>query len=187
MQDDRLAKLTDPQRACLRKVAQGFQYKEIARDLGITPGAVNERLKAAMRTLELNSRFDAARLLAKYEGAAAYQPPAPQPLVDQSWGLAGALPDAPSVTYTNQAGSQRQPEPVKVVQERQAVFEPVYLTPSTGSRLKLPIPTDGRPTNDLDSWQRIAWIFAVAIGAALAAGILLTFVITGLEALSKVV
>ncbi len=183
MQQERLARLTQAQRECLRMVAQGYQYKEIARDLGISPGAVNERIKAGMRTLEVSSRFEAARLLAAHEGAAAYQP-----LVDQSLGVSPGRPDAPSVAYTNSTVSPPNAEPAHVVQEQQAVFAPVYAIPTPVPRkLKLPVPTEGRPTNDLDAWQRILWIIAVAIGAALAAGILLTFIITGLEALSRVV
>lgn len=182
MRIDRLSRLTEAQRECLRLVAQGYQYKEIAREIGVTPGAVNERLKAAMRTLEVSSRFEAARLLAAHEGAAAYQP-----LVDQFSGLPQAAPQRPSAAVRNRSEVGREPEAIDMVQEAQAHFEAAYALPGVGSpRLRLPLPTQERPVNDLSSVQRIGWVLAVSLGSALAVGLLLSFVITGLEALSRV-
>jgi DNA-binding CsgD family transcriptional regulator len=181
VEDHRIARLTEAQRVCLRLVAQGYQYKEIAREIGISPGAVNERIKAAMRTLQLTSRFEAARLLSAHEAPKAYQP-----LVDQSLGLsAAAFSAAPGVT-SSRTGSGGNPEPVGVVQEQQAIFDPAYLMRAPSGPV-LPIPTEKRPVNDLAIWQRLAWILAVAVASATAVGILLTSVLTGLETLSRLI
>jgi DNA-binding CsgD family transcriptional regulator len=71
MDRDRLDRLTDQQRACLRMVYAHMTSKEIAPRLGIEPGSVDQHIKAAMRVLGVGERRTAARLLAEHEGAAA--------------------------------------------------------------------------------------------------------------------
>lgn len=65
---DRLARLTDKQRGCLRMVYAHMSSKEIALQLGIEPGTVDQYLKTAMRILGVGDRRAAARMLAEYEG-----------------------------------------------------------------------------------------------------------------------
>jgi hypothetical protein len=48
-------------------VNRRMETKEIARELGISPNGVNQRIKAAMRTLGVTKRRDAASLLALIE------------------------------------------------------------------------------------------------------------------------
>lgn len=90
-----LAKLTEGQRVCLRMVLRHMSSKEIARALGISRHTVDQRLRLAMRTLQVGTRIDAARALAAHEGSEAYQPSvhqsphlAPPPAADP----AAALP-----------------------------------------------------------------------------------------------
>lgn len=64
----RLARLTDGQRDCLRLVGQYLSSKEIARRLDISPHTVDQRLKRATQLLELPTRFEAARLYMKHHG-----------------------------------------------------------------------------------------------------------------------
>jgi len=71
MDTERLDRLTEQQRACLRLVYRHMTSKEIAPLLGIEPGSVDQHIKAAMRVLGVGERRTAARLLAEYEGAAA--------------------------------------------------------------------------------------------------------------------
>lgn len=71
MENERLDRLTEQQRACLRMVYRHMTSKEIAPRLGIEPGSVDQHIKAAMRVLGVGERRTAARLLAEYEGAAA--------------------------------------------------------------------------------------------------------------------
>ena len=61
MDADRLARLTDKQRACLRLVYAHMSSKEIAPHLGVEPGTVDQYIKAAMRILGVSDRRAAAR------------------------------------------------------------------------------------------------------------------------------
>jgi len=74
MESDRLARVPEGQRACLRLVLRHMSSKEIGRTLGISSHTVDQRLKQAMRTLGASSRVEAARMLAALEGGAGYQP-----------------------------------------------------------------------------------------------------------------
>ena len=69
MERNRVARLSEGQRACLRMVYRHMETKEIARILGISPDGVAQRIKTAMRILGVNRRRDAARILAEAEGA----------------------------------------------------------------------------------------------------------------------
>ncbi|MEA3012481.1 MAG: hypothetical protein QOD42_1026 [Sphingomonadales bacterium] len=69
MDRDRLDRLTEQQRACLRMVYQHMTSKEIAPRLGIEPGSVDQHIKAAMRTLGVGERRAAARMLAEHDAA----------------------------------------------------------------------------------------------------------------------
>jgi len=69
MDRDRLDRLTEQQRACLRMVYQHMTSKEIAPRLGIEPGSVDQHIKTAMRKLGVCDRRAAARMLAEHEDA----------------------------------------------------------------------------------------------------------------------
>jgi len=64
---DRIARLTEQQRVCLRYVYAHMTSKEIAPHLGIEPGSVDQHIKAAMRVLGVGDRRAAARMLAEHE------------------------------------------------------------------------------------------------------------------------
>jgi DNA-binding CsgD family transcriptional regulator len=59
--------LTDGQKACLRLVAAHFTSKEIARELGISPFTVDQRLDAARKKLGAESRKEAAIIFTDME------------------------------------------------------------------------------------------------------------------------
>ena len=92
--DDPLAQLSQGQRDCLRLVGQYMSSKEIARELGISPHTVDQRLKRATFLLGLNSRTDAARLFSSAQSQKlepSNTPPLYGDLVYQASGLsAGA-------------------------------------------------------------------------------------------------
>lgn len=73
-------RLTERQKECLRLVGQGYTSKEISRQLGISPATVDNHVRAALDTLQVESRAEAARLLT------AHQPD--QPLTSQPQPLA---------------------------------------------------------------------------------------------------
>jgi DNA-binding CsgD family transcriptional regulator len=70
-----LGRLTDNEKECLRRRLQQQTAKEMALELGVSPHAVEKRLKMARTKLGLSSSLEAARLLAASEG---YQQTGPQ-------------------------------------------------------------------------------------------------------------
>jgi DNA-binding CsgD family transcriptional regulator len=87
MDSERIARLTEQQRICLRHVYAHMTSKEIAPLLGIEPNSVDQHIKMAMRVLGVGDRRAAARMLAEYEEM-------PQPVAMREEQAAfGALPD----------------------------------------------------------------------------------------------
>jgi DNA-binding CsgD family transcriptional regulator len=60
---ERIPQLTPGQRLCLLLVAQHFSSKEIATQVGISPHTVDQRIRSALRTLNVTNRKEAALLL----------------------------------------------------------------------------------------------------------------------------
>lgn len=173
MDSERLARLTEKQRVCLRMVYMHRSSKEIARAIGIGSDAVDQRLKTAMRTLGVESRVEAARLLAAHEGALPYQQ-----FVYQSSDVVPAAAPAMLAGATGKgAGTGTQASGTEV-REEQASFEALHWQPSAA--FPFPLPMGGR-RNGLEPWQKLAWILAIAIGTAIGFGAFLT----GLQALAQ--
>ena len=84
MDEQRLSRLTEKQRECLRLVYAHQSSKEIAPRLGVEPGTVDQYVKAAMRTLGVSDRRHAAVMLAEHEAKDG------QPLVYQPLDIAPA-------------------------------------------------------------------------------------------------
>lgn len=170
MEPDRLARLTDKQRECLRLVYAHLSSKEIAPRLGVEPGTVDQYIKAAMRILGVADRRAAARMLAEHEARIG------QPLVYHPLDI--ALVGDPAM-FGPSTGGQRNATFGEAMREDQARFE-VDPTPSLGS-LRLPLPTRKGKPSDLSPLVRLGWIFGLLILIALAFGIF----VTGFEALSR--
>jgi hypothetical protein len=147
--------------------------KEIARDLGIGADAVDQRLKTAMRTLGVESRIEAARMLAEHEGTATYQ----RPVYQSPDIVPGVIPATLRSTVNAGAGELGG----SAVREEQASFHAVSWKRSQS--LPFPLPIEGGERNDLGPWQRVAWIAVIAIGTAIAFGAFLS----GLQALSQLI
>lgn len=175
MESDRIHKLTEAQRVCLRMVLMHLSSKDIARELGISPHTVDQRLRLAIQALGVANRFEAARILAKYESANIYQSP-----VYQTPHVAPAAVRA-TVDLTDIHGVRQGDNGFhgSTVREEQLAFRsPAF---ATGGFVNLPIPTPGRERNDLNFVQRLGWIVAISIASALAFGGLLA----GLDALKR--
>jgi DNA-binding CsgD family transcriptional regulator len=96
MDKERLDRLTEQQRACLRMVYMHMTSKEIAPRLGIEPGSVDQHIKAAMRTLGVGERRAAARMLAEHEGRGEREPArAPELAVHEDQERFEAFPHLP--------------------------------------------------------------------------------------------
>lgn len=174
MKPERIERLTDKQRECLRLVFMHRSSKEIARELGIGVDAVDQRIKTAMRTLDVESRTEAARMLASHEGMGPYQR-----LVYQ---MPEVVPDLPLPEFAARAneGAGVVDEPqAMAVREDQAMFQALQWRPARA--LPLPLPFEGEGRNSLTAWQRVAWIVGIAIGVAIGFGAFLT----GLQALAE--
>jgi DNA-binding CsgD family transcriptional regulator len=181
MSPNRIARLTEQQRICLRHVFAHKTSKEIAPLLGIEPGSVDQHIKAAMRTLGVGDRRSAARLLAEHEDAGDTSPSmrqAPvQPLVYQSPDIASRL-DPAMMGPPIESGPQRHfGLPGDTMREEQAGFS--FVRP--GGAPTLPLPIGNNRPSDLNWLMRLVWILAIAIGVAVAFGGL----VSGVEALVR--
>jgi DNA-binding CsgD family transcriptional regulator len=178
MERNRVAKLSEGQRACLRMVYRHMETKEIARILEISPDGVAQRIKTAMRILGVNRRRDAARILAEAEADGA-APPYP-PSVNPPWDIATA-PEPATIAALFEGERQAYREPSgRGLREEQMAYEAAILPPP-GARLPFPL-REARP-NDVGWAIRLAWIASIAIGIALAFGAL----VTGVEGLTKLI
>lgn len=104
MLNDAIARLTERQKDCLRLVGQGYTSKEIGRRLGISFTTVDTHIRAALDTLRVESRAEAARLLLAAESTPATTP---QPLSSRSPALVLALPDHPTGGAADVPGRSR--------------------------------------------------------------------------------
>lgn len=173
MSRDNVARLTEGQRDVLRMVNRHMETKEIARELGISPDGVNQRIKAAMRTLGVNKRRDAALLLAEVEGQDPYQPLVYPPRDIAPPGVSATL--APSTESRREQGQ----DSIGAMREEQAGFQAIPQLPS--QRFRLPLPVRGGRPGDLNALQRLGWIFGMMLMIAFAFGVFLA----GMEALSR--
>jgi DNA-binding CsgD family transcriptional regulator len=168
--------LGEGQRDCLRLVVQHRTSKQIARELGISSHTVDQRLKAAMRILRVSARVEAAQILAAYEQGELYQS-----LVHQSPDIAQSSIPAmmlPPIDYRELHPTDIDGNAVHdVLASRQSLRD----IASTSSSWPLPMYVGER--NDLSLIYRLGWIFAIAVIAALAFGMILA----GLDALARLI
>ncbi|MEA3043141.1 MAG: hypothetical protein QOH47_979 [Sphingomonadales bacterium] len=169
MDADRLARLTEKQRACLRLVNRHKSSKMIAPLLGITPEAVDQRLKTAVRILGVASRYEAALLLAEHEGGQTYE--------RTVYGAPDIAAPADPATIAPSAKDRR--DEGGELREDRADYKPS--APARHGSSQLPLPMERGRRNDLALWQRFGWVAAIAIGAALTFGAFLA----GLQALAQ--
>jgi DNA-binding CsgD family transcriptional regulator len=170
--DDRVGRLTEGQRQALRMVYRHMETKEIARELGISPDGVTQRIKWAMRTLGVNNRRDAANILAGAEGETPY-PRQVYPPRDI------AITPDPATIAPSTEGGRYSGSSGEAMREEQAAF----MTASLSRSPALPLPKGGARPDDLGMMTRLAWIAGIAIGIALAFGAL----IAGVQGLTKLI
>lgn len=93
---DTLPTLSEGERQCLRLVAQGFNSKEIARQLHVSEHTVDQRVRTSLRKYGVPSRKEAARL---FVSTLQSQPQSGtyQPLIYQPEPLASDADPAPSL------------------------------------------------------------------------------------------
>jgi DNA-binding CsgD family transcriptional regulator len=171
MESQRIVRLTERQRLCLRLVHAHMSSKEIAARVGIEPGTVDQHIKTAMSILGVSDRRAAARILTEYEER--------ERSPDQSPRIT-ANPEttrfAPSTEDEWQPGRRL---PSEAMKEEQAAFD----TSPPAGRPALPLPIGGARPDHAGWRRRLLWIAVIAIGMALVIGVL----VSALEALTRVV
>ena len=170
MNEERIHRLTDKQRECLRLVYDHLSSKEIAPRLKVEPGTVDQYIKAAMRTLGVSDRRAAARMLAEHETGPH------RPLVYQPLDIAQI---GDPVIFSPSTEGRRETVSGGAMREERAMFQVLPAEPPEPTRLPLPI-KGGRP-RDLSPLKRLGWIFILILVTAFAFG---SF-ITGFEGLSR--
>ncbi|MFN3945314.1 MAG: helix-turn-helix transcriptional regulator [Allosphingosinicella sp.] len=174
MGPERIAKLNEGQRTCLRMVLAHMSSKDIARELGISHHTVDKRIKTAMQTLGAESRVDAARMLAAHEDGHGYQPLVYQAPDVAEPGDGAAIP----VSFDDEGAEDRAGHEGRWGQSAaDAAGRP------NGRTVPLPFPTGRGERNTLSIPARLGWIVAIAIGSALSFGA----VLAGLDALSRLI
>lgn len=167
---DKVARLTPGQLAVLELVDQHLSSKEIAARLGISPHTVDQRIRTALRTLGVPRRQDAARLIAQ---AQSYQRLIHQsPHLDPPGG--SALDDGAISFQIRHADRLEEVGNGGVLETEQGATPP-------RSPLVPPWSTRSNPRNRMSIGQRLLWIFVIAMGASLCAGVYLA----GLESLGR--
>lgn len=171
---ERVPDLSDGQRECLRLVLLHMSSKDIARALGISPHTVDQRIKRAMRALDTDNRWEAARMLAASEGASEYQR-----LVYQPPDLVTDDADGAHQRHDDHRDRHSAADTSNVFHDATHIYQ--WPAGHVSSRISLPIPSHEGGCNDLTVWQRLGWIALIAIGSAIGFGALLS----GLDALGK--
>lgn len=164
-----IARLTEAQRVALRLFMERKTAKQIALELGITPKAVELRLKGARDALGVSTSAEAARLLATAERNIAFR----GTLGGSTEVADPALSLSPSDIDSRSGGTVRADDR-KVLSETRVAFEhrPVRFQ----SGLGWPFPTDGDGRNDLSLGARLLWPFLAICGIGVSVG---TLVICG--------
>jgi len=170
-----MGRLNDGQRDCLRLVLAHHNSKEIARQLGVSPHTVDQRLRTAMRILKVQSRFEAAREFAAFDTEERYQPLIYQMSDVEPPRKNGRLGPSIGRTPSDKTASIGDVSRVDG-NDAEATFEKSQIR-----RQRLPIPRYRGEKNNLGKVERVGWILAIAIGSAFSFGGLLA----GLEALSR--
>ena len=171
----RIARLSPGQIDCLRMVDAHLSSKEIAAKLGISSHTVDQRIRQSLHILEVERRSQAARMVARH---APFDPDQPyQRLIHQPPHIeAGSAADeyagavSTQIRHADRAG--RVGTAGFITEQRSANFRP-FLQP--------PFATRSNPRNEMSVGQRLFWIAAIAIGAAMSAGMYLA----GLESLAR--
>ncbi|MEC3912328.1 helix-turn-helix transcriptional regulator [Sphingobium sp. CR2-8] len=103
-----LPALSEGEKQCLRLVAQGFNSKEIARQLHVSEHTVDQRVRTSLRKFGVPSRKEAARLFVSVEQRPA-QIGTYQPLIYQPEPLAPQPDPASSLDQPNRPDVRTEP------------------------------------------------------------------------------
>lgn len=169
-----IGRLSEGQKACLRLVRVGFEAKEIARELGLNPHTVIERLRAARRVLGVASSREAARLLAAHEAEPGYNRHGNTPIGVVSSVDLDAF-SSPSIGH----GTATEEAQLHLLREEQAGYS--FREQAASSPFPWSVPAGGRRRNRLTVLQTVGVIVALTFGLAVTALV----VVASVEELSR--
>lgn len=189
----RVARLTAGQRECLYLVNDHATSKEIARQLGISRHTVDARLRAAIQTLGVSSRREAAIIYRAAMQAEGYQPFAYQSPRVVTAAQADEISPHDEANEQHESGDEESagvsaaPVPLLAAAEPRPAVGAVVSDSAVWTSLPTGELAVRRPylrlwggANDLSPAQRLGGILVVTILAMLAFGVFLT----GIEALT---
>lgn len=162
------ARLTEAQRVALRLFMERRTAKQIAIQLGITPKAVELRLKGARDTLGVATSAEAARILAVAEQNIAFRE-TPGGLTEVAVSQPFAFDSAECGIGGSQAARDR-----PVLSEARAAF--TYQPGRLQAGIGWPFPATGNERNGLGLGARMLWPFLAICGIGVSVG---TLVICG--------
>lgn len=172
---EKMFNLSDGQKQCLRLVQGHLNSKEIGRQLDISPHTVDQRLRGAMRALEVNTRFEAARKFAEIENTNLYQPLIYQPSDIENTRKSASLNGSAKLAIGSDnilgAGNSYADSGLA-----ETTFDDF-----PAKKYSLPIPRRRGEKNEMGTVERLGWIVIIAIGSALSFG----GILSGLEALAR--
>lgn len=175
-------KLTEPQKQCLRLVAELLSSKEIARILEISHHTVDQRLKRAQSLLGVSGRAEAARVLMSHEAGL------PQDDLAGYDALVHQSSDVPNFRYARNAGAsvgEWSPSAGSVEtelrEERPFFFEKAEDSPEQSALFSALFET--RRENQLSTGARLAAMLAIVISGLVAFALLVNLA----EGLSRIV
>jgi len=164
-----IARLTEAQRVALRYFMERKTAKQIAIELGITPKAVELRLKGARDALGVATSAEAARILAAAEQNIAFR----QTLGGSTEVAEPALFPSPS-PIESEGGRAAEARDRKVLSEARTAFAHQPLRWQAG--IGWPLAARGEERNELGLGARLLWPFLAICGIGVSIG---TLVICG--------
>jgi len=169
MEASGIARLTEAQRVALRLFMERKTAKQIALELGITPKAVELRLKGARDALGVGSSAEAARILAVAEKNVAFRE-----TLGGSTEVAVSQPFRLDPVTGRGIGGPGAARVRPVLSEARAAFmhQPGRLRVGLG----WPLPAEETERNDLGLGARLLWPFLAIFGIGVSVG---TLVICG--------
>lgn len=172
----RIARLSEGQLDCLILVDQHLSSKEIAVRLGISSHTVDQRIRQALGKLCVDTRGEAARLVAAHASLDAVRT-AYQRLIHQS----PHIEPRPLPLHQQEAVSHQIRHADRAGEAGKSAVFTEQSTDHRRSSLPLPFATRNQPRNEMSVGLRLMWIVLIAMGATFSAGMYLA----GLESLSR--
>lgn len=159
----RVGALTAGQRECLRLVYKLQTSKQIARTLSISRHTVDQRIALACRKLGVNSRTQAALILAEHDSLKEGDPSR----TPKSFAPAPAMPQL--------GGRFAENEPLV---QKISALSGISGRELPQNRIDWPVPRHGKTENKFSPVRRLGWAFAICGASILAFALLVTAIDT---------